>query len=596
MIELDNFNNKKTEQSHMLFRNYVSFFVVAAILLLISFSHVAKAETAVQIPSFAEGALGKYTRFFQENSGRLSFEEARNYFNISRARKGTTNSISLGIDVDPVWMKININNSSDLEQLYRLSIETPWLDYIDTWLVQDGEVIRHVSGGDAYPFEQRPMQYRFYAFEHEFPQGKTELYIRIEAKGPMAIPVKFSSRQKAIDRDIANGYQYGILYGIMFALAMYNLVLFVFIKQREYGLYSLYLIGFVVNSLSYTGQLHTVITYDFGPYFQDWLDIFLMITYSVAGLHFARALLGTKEYAPSLDKFVTRTTILIPIGMLIGFIFDQLFFSMALAFILNTCFVVLFVAMGISALYANKPFALVFLFSSVTAAICITISTLAVAGFIVPYNDYTFKVIEVGMALEAILLATILARQFRMARLDKLIAETYAQTDTLTSLNNRRGFHAISQPIWQNIIRENRDASVILLDIDFFKKFNDQYGHETGDQVLVEVGNCIKSACRQGDVSARWGGEEFIILLPETSQKDALVQAERIRAEIEKLQVTICQVKLSITASVGVAGTAAGLFNEEALETHILEPMINLADRALYVVKQSGRNQVYAFD
>ncbi|MGJ8694204.1 MAG: sensor domain-containing diguanylate cyclase [Thalassotalea sp.] len=544
------------------------------------------------LPQFSEGALGKHTQYFQEPYDRLSLAEAREYFHIYSTHKGTSHSISLGIDVAPVWMKFTINNSSDFAHKYRLSVETPWLDYIDTWLIHNGKVIQHIQGGDAYPFEQWPLPYRYYAFEHDFSSGDTQVFMRIETKGPMAMPVKLSSIVKAVERDIANGYQYGILYGIMLALALYNLVLFIFIRQKEYGLYSFYLIGFVLNSLSYTGQLHTVFTYDFGAYFQDWLNIFLMITYSIAGLHFARVLLNTKNYAPGLDKFVLRTTVFIPIGMLAGFVFNQLFISMALAFLLNTSFVILFIAMGIRALYAHIPFAMIFLLSSVTAAICITVSILAVAGFIVPYNDYTFKAIEVGMAFEAILLAVILARQFRMAQLDKIIAETYARTDTLTQLNNRRGFQDLTKPLWQNIIRAKREVAVVLIDIDFFKKFNDQYGHDTGDKVLKNVAACIADTCRKGDISARWGGEEFIVLLPETSQSQAMLQAERIRLAIEMLKVNINQVALSITVSLGVAGTTNGQFNEQPLNKNALELMINEAERALYVAKLQGKNQL----
>lgn len=566
-----------------------SLYLLMALLLALSFS--LKADT-LTLPEFQEGTLGKYLQYFQEAEKRLTFSQAQQHFQQSSVKKGSSNSISLGIDVAPAWMKFTINNTNELAEIYRLSVETPWLDNIDTWLVKDGIIIQHIEGGDAYPYEKRPMPYRFYAFEHSFKQGLTDVYIRIETKGPMAIPIHFSTVERAINRDIASGYQYGLLYGIMLALALYNLVLFVFIRQKEYGLYSLYLIGFVLNSLSYTGQLHTIITYDFGPYFQDWLDIFLMITYSVAGLHFARLLLQTKFYALKLDQFVKRITIVIPSGMAIGFVFDQLFFSMILAFLLNTCFAVLFIALGIRALMANKPFAVIFILSSVTAAICITISTLAVAGFLVPYNGYTFKAIEVGMAFEAILLAVILARQFRMAQLDKVIAETYARTDSLTQLNNRRGFQELTQPIWQSIIRAKRDASFVLIDIDFFKRFNDQYGHDVGDQVLVKVAKCIQATCRKGDVSARWGGEEFIIFLPETSEHQALLQAERIRTAIELLEINIIQLPLSITASFGVAGTKESYFQNEPLTLASLEPMINSADRALYLAKQKGKNQV----
>ncbi|HBF46500.1 MAG TPA: hypothetical protein DDW91_08510, partial [Shewanella frigidimarina] len=462
----------------------------------------------------------------------------------------------------------------------------------DTWLIKEGEVIQQIIGGDAYAFEQRPMQYRFYAFEHEFSPGGTQVIMRVDTKGPMALPVQFSSVDKAISRDIANGYQYGALYGIMIALALYNLVLFVFIRQREYGLYGLYLLGFVLNSLSYTGQLHTIITADFGVYFQDWLDTFLMITYSVAGLHFARALLKTKEYSPKLDRFVIRTTLYIPLGMLVGFVFNHLFFSMILAFLLNTSFVLLFIAMGLKALYAKKPFAIIFIFSSVTAAFCITISTLAVAGFLVPYNDYTFKAIEVGMALEAILLASILARQFRIAQMDKLIAEKYAGTDPLTQLNNRRGFQELTNPIWQNIIREQREASIAIIDIDSFKNVNDTHGHNTGDVVLKKVAETIAGTSRQGDISARWGGEEFIVFLPETSQEHALVQAERIRKAIDAIEFNDMKNALSLTASIGVSGTVTSQFNDVPLSTKTFDKMLKSADRALYIAKKNGKNQV----
>lgn len=375
-------------KSQLRMPSFFSLFAVLSIVcVIISFRAVASVST-IDLTSFNSGTLGKYTEYFQETSKKLTLQQAIKRFERGEIKVGSSNSISLGLDVAPVWMLIKVNNSSRNLIDYRLALETPWIDFIDTWLIHDGQTIDLISGGDGYPFEQRPMPYRYYAFEHAFKPGTTHIVMRVETKGPMALPLQFSTREAAIQRDISGGYQYGILYGIMGALALYNLVLFVFIRQREYGLYSLYLMGFILNSLSYTGQLHTIFTPDFGPYFQDWLDIFLMITYSIAGLHFARTLLDTRSYAPNLDKFVILVTVLFPLGMLVGFVLDNLFLSMALAFVLNTCFVILFVVMGLKALAERRKFAKVFLVSSVAAAVCITISTLAVAGVLVPYNDF----------------------------------------------------------------------------------------------------------------------------------------------------------------------------------------------------------------
>ncbi|PMG77329.1 hypothetical protein BCU84_11005 [Shewanella sp. 10N.286.51.B7] len=589
LSDLKNDNNiaLSNESLHSLLWGLLLTFVVCACVLSTS----VKADTIV-IPEFQQGSLGKQTQYFREQNNKLSLSQALEHFETGSLTRGSSNSISLGIDVTPVWMMFTVNNTSHAPTPYRLSVETPWIDYIDTWLIQDGKVAQHIAGGDGLSFESRPMQYRFYAFEHAFVSGETQVIMRVETKGPMALPIQFSSLEQAIHRDINSGYQYGALYGIMLALALYNLVLFVFIRQREYCLYGLYLLGFVLNSLSYTGQLHTIITYDFGVYFQDWLDIFLMITYSVAGLHFARSLLQTKEYAPGLDRFVLRTTLYIPFGMLIGFIFNQLFFSMVLAFLLNTCFVVLFIAMGVKALNAKKPFAVIFILSSVTAAICITISTLAVAGVLVPYNDYTFKAIEVGMAFEAILLASILARQFRVAQIDKLIAEKYARTDPLTELNNRRGFQELTEPLWQQIVYQKGDASLLLIDVDSFKDVNDTHGHSVGDEVLKAIAKVISESCRQGDISARWGGEEFIVFLPHTSRDSAITQAEVIREAIEKVEFLALELSLTLTASFGVAGSVANQFEDTPLTLARFEPMIKNADRALYIAKYSGKNQV----
>jgi two-component system, sensor histidine kinase LadS len=562
------------------------------LLVLMQLCFSFPAMGAIDISKFNDDSPGKNIVYFQEPGSQLTLQQAQDFFATQQVKQASSNSISLGIGTAPVWLKFSVINPQTSAAAYRLAIETPWLDHIDTYLVQHGELIRHVTGGDAVPYAQRPMPYRFYAFEHEYSPGLTEVYIRVESLGPMAIPVRFSTIENAIKRDISAGYQYGALWGVMSALALYNLVLFIVIRQKEYGLYACYLIGFVLNSLSYTGHIHTVITADFGPYFQDWLDITLMLTYSVAGLHFARLLLDTKAYAARLDNIVRKTTLYIPLGMLLGFVFDQLVFAVVLAFILNSGFVTLFIAMGLSALKAKKPFAVIFLCSSLIGAICITISTLSVAGFLVPYNDYTFKLIEVGMALEAILLALILARQFRMAKLDKVIAENYARTDALTQLNNRRGFTQITAPIWQNIIREQRDVAIILLDIDSFKSINDRYGHKYGDEALLQVANCIKTTIREGDVAARWGGEEFIVFLPESSQQQARMLAERIREALQNIKISARDVSITLTASFGTAGTEQGLVAGQAVAEVGIEQLIHYADKALYVAKRSGKNQV----
>ncbi|WP_100642961.1 diguanylate cyclase [Alteromonas facilis] len=536
---------------------------------------------------------GKFTNYFQESEKRLSIEQAIEHFNSRPLNLGNSQSISLGISVDPVWLKTRLYTEKQSDSLYRVSIETPWLDQIDAWLVHEGKVIKHITGGDGTPYQQRPMQYRYFAFESPIPTGETVLYLRVESVGPMAIPLRISKADLAVKRDISSSYQYGFLYGIMMALAMYNLIIFFSIKHKEYGLYALYLIGFVVNSLSYTGQLHTWITPDWGPYFQDWLDISLMITYSIAGLHFARALLNTKDYAPRLDSFTRWVTIIIPIGMGLGAVINSLTLALLLAFLLNTSFAILFIAMGYQALKNNVPAAKLFLLCSVTAAVCICISTAAVAGLL-PYNDFTFKLIEVGMAFEAIFLAFLLAQRFRLAEVEKRVAEQSARLDSLTGLNNRRGFEHLAYPIWHQHVRAKRNVSVVLIDIDYFKAINDEHGHAIGDEVLRSVASLLEHGARKSDILSRWGGEEFLLMLPDTDETQAMQHAERLRQLIERSSVeNDGKEPIQFTASFGVCGTASGQFGNRDIKSNDFEQMINAADKALYQVKNTGRNQVY---
>ena len=568
-----------------------SFNRIWLIVLLFAFTCGVFAEPILNVSRSPEITAGQFTRYFQESDRRLDLPDAMIEFASRQHAIGSSESISMGISVSPVWLNTVLQNDAAESSRFRFSTETPWLDVIDAWLVHNGEVILHQHGGDSIPFEQRPMQYRYFAFEADLPPGETQLFMRVETVGPMAIPLRISAADLAIQRDISSASQYGLLYGIMIALALYNLVIYLNIRKREYALYTFYLLGFVVNSLSYTGQLHTWITPDWGPYFQDWLNIFLMITYSIAGLHFARVLLGTADYAPKLDRITIGVTIIIPAGMLIGALINSLTLSLLLAFLLNTSFAVLFIALGRMALRHRVAAAKLFLVCSVTAAVCICVSTAAVAGLL-PYNDVTFKLIEIGMSFEAICLAVLLAQRFRTAEIEKEIAQRSARIDPLTGLNNRRGFEHIAMPIWHQQVGSQRDISVMLLDIDLFKQINDRHGHMQGDEVLKSIAALLEHSARHGDVMARWSGEEFLLLLPDTDETQALKHAEKIRALIESSRLDIGNGQIQFTASFGVCGTVDGQLFSAQLGEHDLDRMMEAADQALRDVKIQGRNKV----
>lgn len=160
-----------------------------------------------------------------------------------------------------------------------------------------------------------------------------------------------------------------------------------------------------------------------------------------------------------------------------------------------------------------------------------------------------------------------------------------ATVDELTRLYNRKYFQKHIESEFARGERYGREVSLIILDLDFFKKMNDTNGHQAGDLVLKSVGKAVKDSIRSNvDVPARFGGEEFAVLLPETSFNFALKIAEKIRAKIESLRMEFQGKTLTITASLGVASNRP--------EITSVDQLIRVADEKLYEAKRNGKNRV----
>ncbi len=164
--------------------------------------------------------------------------------------------------------------------------------------------------------------------------------------------------------------------------------------------------------------------------------------------------------------------------------------------------------------------------------------------------------------------------------------EALALKDSLTGLFNSRYLWARMDEQWATGKREKSVSSVILFDLDFFKKVNDNYGHPVGDQLLKHVGQILQHTVRRGDTVARIGGEEFIYFLPNTSETDATVIAERIRETISLTTITTDKKdRVTITISAGIASTKDYMNNSP-------QNLYSQADKALYLAKEQGRNKV----
>lgn len=203
--------------------------------------------------------------------------------------------------------------------------------------------------------------------------------------------------------------------------------------------------------------------------------------------------------------------------------------------------------------------------------------------------------LQIGIGLSVILFTTFLVnatyslssaleRAFRLRHEMECahrVALHASCTDELTGLNNRRAFFELANSLYQGCKARHSSVSMLMLDIDHFKKINDTYGHLFGDEVLKKVGEVLRNSMRKEDVYGRVGGEEFAILLPNTTRTDAHLIADRLRESILALSFNN---ELRVTVSVGMSCTTS--------EDPDLYTLINIADKALYQAKSLGRNQV----
>jgi len=169
----------------------------------------------------------------------------------------------------------------------------------------------------------------------------------------------------------------------------------------------------------------------------------------------------------------------------------------------------------------------------------------------------------------------------------RIFKEVYrlATTDSLTSIHNRAEFYRLAEQEFDRARRYIRPLSMVMLDVDHFKKVNDHYGHDLGDQVLQAIARRCRENLREIDLFGRYGGEEFLILMPETTETEAFQAAERIRASIEQLPFSIKNLSITATISLGIASLSDTFASES------LNMLIQCADQAMYSAKSAGRNQ-----
>ena len=540
---------------------------------------------ALDITQKNNSALGSFATIITESEEVNSAAEILIKFQQAGGYKSTKNYLNFGINDEAQWLVIPIENHTLSNINKRVSVETSWLDSVDIYLFSNNHFLIKHHLGDKYPYHSRVVNSRYFELDVSFPVEASILLIRVESPDPMVIPIYIRNIEERYQALTVESFRYGIVYGAIIALALYNLFLAVSLKSRENLLYSLYMFAFMLMNISYTGHGYAWL-WSGSPTFQKWSNIIFMSGHVIVGLLFSLEFLRLKYYIKTLHKFVILYIFWIITSVGLSVLFDNHAVSIKLAFINMFIFSLLVMYLGVVAIIKKLQSANYFFIATLMGVCGALITCLTVWG-LNEYSAIAYLSIDFGMMLEAILLSLALANKFNRIETERNSAIKLAHIDPLTQVNNRRALHADCQNIMKSARNNKHEVSVIMIDLDDFKQLNDTYGHEVGDTILKEVAAVLVQELRTNDVLARWGGEEFIAVLPNTPLESAVLIAERFRVAINKEVTPVISNKLVISASIGVVSSLI-----HGKKKNELEGLINLADKQLYKAKSLGKNCV----
>lgn len=481
-----------------------------------------------------------------------------------------------------LWYQFKVHNSQN-SLLSRLIIFQPaWLDHVNVTVVSPQREVQNYEGGNTFTYDKRAIDHYLINFKHSFEPGFSTVYVQVKTRDPFIVSISVMEESVFLFKETENTLWIGLIYGGIIAMLLYNLFLYFGIKERYYAYYVLYLFSFLLMNASYNGYTYITLFSEY-PNVQNWSQSISIYFSILSLLLFSRSFLNLEKYHSTLFRITTYLIygilILFILTALIGGYRYHVLFSIITVMVASSY---IFAIALYSFLTGNRS-ARFFLLGATAGLIGAFVTALTVMSFI-PYSYITYKASDFGMYIDVVLLSLALSDRMKITQEKKLKAEKEAKTDILTGLLNRRAYYKISNSEHQRLQRYHRNFSVIMLDIDDFKEINDNYGHYEGDRVLKSVALIIKENMRASDYAFRLGGDEFLILLPETNEEQAYHLAERMRSEIENKKLQSNTYTYGISSSFGIAQ-----FRQNDAD---IEAVSKRADEALYQVKKSGKNRV----
>jgi len=527
--------------------------------------------------------------------------------------------LSYGYRQGAIWLQLEVLSPS--QSIWWWRFVYPSLDRVDLYLT-DVDGVRHYQAGDLIALKDRPIVHREVVFPLALKaQQPATLWLRVTSAGSMTLQSELLSNQ-AFVAHTAEAYLAPALYfGALLALAGYNFLLFLVLRERVFLWYVLFVLCFGVGAASLNG-LGAVYLW---PSFQQFGNQLLPLGFTAASLLavlFTRDFLDTQRFSAGWDKYL-QLLIWLMSGSVVAVLLLPVQQALVIMSLIGILVVLVLTLCAIQSVRQRAPGAPLFAVAWSMLLLGTVLMSLRNLG-VLPSNFVTLHAMQLGSALEMLLVSLGLAARFNRLKLshsqaqqqallaqqqlvqhlqqqEHLLAakvaertaemaslnqqlQMLANVDPLTGLANRNRMYTELQQAVARAKRHRRELALLYLDLDGFKTVNDQHGHRSGDAILQQVASRLKQTVRESDLICRIGGDEFLLICEDLGRGAQLQELTcRLLAQMG-CPFEWRERQIQLGASIGVVITNG--------DNNDVEQLLEQADKAMYQAKAAGRNCV----
>jgi diguanylate cyclase (GGDEF)-like protein len=548
-------------------------------LTVVSLASIFQAASAgITLPpdqSVQVQSLSASIELLEDPTGALDIEAVSRAPADSGFVAGSARKANVGFSRSAWWVRLTLNNpGAEARDLY-LRQGYPLIDLVDFYQPSQGGW-HHVATGDRRPFGSRPVAHRDYLFPLSLPAAsETTLYLRYSSQGPVDINLSLLDPDRLAETLSREQLAYGVYFGCVLMLLVWSGLVFVAVRDNAFLAYFGYVSVFGVYMTVNTGFAYQYFWPDSPGWGNGCLPVLLNLSL-ITALEFSTTILRARDYTPRLNQVARVLQVLAAVAIAATPFVEYAALIKPVTFLILVA-VIFMIALGVVCLLAGSRPARFYVVAWGAFLAGSVVFLLKNFG-LVTHTFLSQHAWQVGALLEMILLSMTLS-----SRMNEL--KHQSRTDPLTLLGNRRLFDSRLPIEFSQARAADRPLSLLVLDIDNFKAYNDRLGHTLGDEAIKMVGSALRRFARKPVLACRYGGDEFCVILPGTNADTAAAVAERLRAAVEASGSE----ERAITVSIGHATLAGGHFLSA-------DKLFDAADAALYTAKQAGRNRVAGFN